>query len=49
MRASPLFSFDVNTCLLVLLDSPSRTPDGMDANSDEVNGTSGEILKNPSF
>lgn len=44
MRASLSFSA-TNMCLLVLLDIPTRLPDDMYGNSDEVNGTSGEILK----
>lgn len=45
MRASPLFFSAVNMCLLVLLDILRRLPDDMYGNTDEVNGTSGEILK----
>lgn len=45
VRASPLFFSAVNMCLLVLLDILRRLPDDMYGNTDEVNGTSGEILK----
>lgn len=49
VRASPLFFSAVNMCLLVLLDILRRLPDDMHGNTDEVNGTSGEILKIPIY
>jgi len=45
VKASPLFFSAANMCLLALLDIPSRLPDDTYGNTDEVNGTSGEILK----